>query len=68
MEQISINKVMDEFYEIVNTVPAEDSVTQLMRCAGRYGNAASLEALARLLVIESLRRRYAESQAHSQIS
>ena len=61
MEQVSINKVMDEFYEIVNTVPVEDAVMRLMRCAGRYGNAASLEALARLLTIESARRRHAEA-------
>lgn len=62
MEQVSINQVMDEFYAIVNTVPVEDVVTRLLRCAGQYGNAASMEALARLLTIESARRRHAEAQ------
>ena len=68
MERININKVMDEFYDILNTVPVEDAVTRLLRCAGRYGNAASMEAFARLLTIESTRRRCAEARLHSQVS
>lgn len=61
MEQISINKVMDEFYEIVNSAPLEDVVMQLMRRAGIHGKTASLEALARLLAVENTRRRHAEA-------
>lgn len=65
METISINQVMDEFYEIVNTVPVEDAVTRLVRHAGRYDNIASLEAMARLLVVESTRRRCAEAKVNA---
>lgn len=62
MEQINLNRVMDEFYEIVNNTPVEDAVTRLMRCAGTYGNAPALEALTRLLVMETARRRHAEAR------
>lgn len=62
MKQISINKVMDEFYAIVNTAPVDDAVSHVVRCAGKHGNVASIEALARLLVIENTRRRHAEAR------
>lgn len=31
MEQININKVMDEFYAIVNTAPVDDAVSHVVR-------------------------------------
>lgn len=62
MEPININRLMDEFHEIVNTVPAEDAVTRLVRHAATAGNVAAIESFARLLVIESARRRHAEAK------
>ena len=62
MEQININKVMDEFYAIVNTALVDDAVSHVVRCAGKHGNVASIEALARLLVIENTRRRHVEAR------
>ena len=65
MQQINLNQVMNEIHAIVNTAPVEDAVTRVMRHAGLYGNVVALEALARLLVLESTRRRYAEARAEA---
>lgn len=65
MQQINLNQVMNEIHAIVNTTPVEDAVTRVMRHVGQYSNAAGMEALARLLVLESTRRRYAEARAEA---
>ena len=65
METVSINQAMDDFFEIVNMVSAEDAITRLVRRAGHYGNVASLEAMARLLVVETTRRKCAEAKVNA---
>lgn len=65
METVSINQAMDDFFDIVNTAPPEDAVTRLVRRSGHYGNLASLEALARLLVVETARRKCAEAKVNA---
>ncbi|MBQ3059547.1 MAG: hypothetical protein IJD16_04445 [Desulfovibrio sp.] len=65
MKQVNLNQVMDELYAIINTSPVEDAVTSIMRHLGQYSNVMGMEALARLLVVESTRRRYAEARAEA---
>lgn len=61
-----MQQIMDEFYRIVNGNPPEEGVDKLIRAAEHYrtqefGSADSIEALARLLTICHLRRKYLES-------
>ena len=65
MKNVSINQARDDFFEIVNTVPEEDAVMRLVRRTGHYESLASIEALARLLVVETTRRKCAEAKLRS---
>ena len=53
---------MDAFFEIVNTVPEEDAVMRLVRRIGHYDRLVAVEALARLLVVKTTRRKCAEAK------
>lgn len=57
-----INQAMDAFFEIVNTVPEEDAVMRLVRRTGHYDRLVAVEALARLLVVKTTRRKCAEAK------
>lgn len=58
-----LTQLMDDFYAIANQTPAEDAPQAIMRRAGAApSNVAAMEALARLLTIESARRRHAEAR------
>ena len=57
-----ITQVMDEFSVILNSSPIEDAPERLVRQAGLAGNVVAIEALVRLLVIESARRRHTEAK------
>lgn len=54
------NAVMDDFYNILKSTPAEDTVTKLMRNAAAHDHTTSMLALCSLLMIENARRSHAE--------
>ncbi|MBQ7607485.1 MAG: hypothetical protein IJU76_05895 [Desulfovibrionaceae bacterium] len=62
MKPINLTECMDDFTRIVNTEPVQDAAERLVRQAGIAGPVVAIEAFARLLVIETTRRRYAESR------
>lgn len=58
-----LTQLMDDFYAIANQTPAEDAPLAIMRRAGAApSNVVAIEALARLLTVESARRRHAEAR------
>ncbi len=59
----NLTKLIDEITGIVNRSGVADAPETIMRTAGYYGNnALAVEALARLLVIETARRKHAEAK------
>lgn len=58
----NLTKMMDDFTDIVNREPVEDASDRIIRYAGNAEAVVAIEALARLLVIESARRRHAEAR------
>lgn len=62
MLQSNLHAMMDKFYDIVNVSPAQDAAEKMLRHAGTAENMVAMEALARLLVVESARRKHAEAR------
>lgn len=60
MRPIRLFELMDELYERVNNASVTDAPEMLMRMAAAEPN--GIEALARLLTIETARRRFAEAK------
>lgn len=60
MRPIRLFELMDELYERVNSASVTDAPEMLMRMAAAEPN--GIEALARLLTIETARRRFAEAK------
>ena len=60
----SITAIMDSFFAAVNARDANsaNSVLELTRLAGRFDPVESIEALARLLVVEHTRRKCLEGR------
>ena len=58
----NLTKMMDDCTDIVNREPVEDASDRIIRYAGNAEAVVAIEALARLLVIESARRRHAEAR------
>lgn len=56
-------ELMDDFAAIVNTEPVEKAPELMLNHAGRaQSTALAINALVRLLIIESARRRHAEAR------
>lgn len=60
MQRIPLFELMDELYERVNSAPITDAPDILVRMAS--AESMGMEALARLLTIETARRRFAEAK------
>lgn len=59
----SIPEIMDEFYQLVNTVPSTDAPDALVKFAATVPNDVAMTALARLLVLTHTRARYDQARA-----
>lgn len=62
MTSHNLVQLMDEFASVVNTSPVQDAADKVVRHAGTLATPAAIEVLARLLVLESARRRHAEAR------
>ena len=60
MQRIPLFELMDELYERVNSAPITDAPDILVRMAS--AESMGMEALARLLTIETARRRFEEAK------